>query len=315
MHSHHTHSGDYIAHGADTLEEVVSQAERLGFHTWCLTEHMPRLDSIYIYPEEHERETTIKELQNSFDRYYEHARKIQASYKDSTMNILVGAESEGIDLAHMNKIVQLKAEKPLDFIVGSIHHVKEIDIDYSREIFETLIKKCGGSLRNVYNSYFDEQYEMLRIVKPEVVGHFDLIRLFVNDTDIDEDSGKKVIDLDISKYWPEVYQKIIRNIKLIKELGSLVEINSAGLRKGLSTPYPAPDICQMFIDNGVEQFAFSDDSHSIKQVATNYKGALHYVDEMLHLKNMYYLSLENKKVVKKCIEMEKVRNDPFWKNL
>jgi histidinol-phosphatase (PHP family) len=49
--SHHSHSGQFCGHAKDSLEEVVQAAISKGFHTFALTEHMPRpLED--FYPEE-----------------------------------------------------------------------------------------------------------------------------------------------------------------------------------------------------------------------------------------------------------------------
>lgn len=49
--SHHSHSGQFCGHAKDTLEEVVQAAIAKGFHTFALTEHIPRLFEDF-YPEE-----------------------------------------------------------------------------------------------------------------------------------------------------------------------------------------------------------------------------------------------------------------------
>lgn len=50
--SHHSHSGQYCAHAHGKLADVVAKAAELGFTTFCLSEHMPRLKEEELYPEE-----------------------------------------------------------------------------------------------------------------------------------------------------------------------------------------------------------------------------------------------------------------------
>ena len=52
VYSHHSHSGQFCHHGADTLELVVAQAARRGFKMYSLTEHCPRYRDSDLYPEE-----------------------------------------------------------------------------------------------------------------------------------------------------------------------------------------------------------------------------------------------------------------------
>lgn len=49
--SHHSHSGQFCGHAKNTLEEVVQDAIAKGFHTFALTEHIPRPVEDF-YPEE-----------------------------------------------------------------------------------------------------------------------------------------------------------------------------------------------------------------------------------------------------------------------
>ena len=49
--SHHSHSGQFCNHAANTLEEVVKNAIVMEMEVFALTEHMPREDGD-LYPEE-----------------------------------------------------------------------------------------------------------------------------------------------------------------------------------------------------------------------------------------------------------------------
>lgn len=77
------------------------------------------------------------------------------------------------------------------------------------------------------------QYEMLRALKPRIVGHFDLIRL------MSEDPGRDV------RQWKGVWEKIRRNLEYAEKIGAWLECNSAALRKGLDEPYPGRIISEV----------------------------------------------------------------------
>src|SRR5690606_9039279 len=98
----------------------------------------------------------------------------------------------------------LAATKP-DYIVGSVHHVGGIGIDYNREHYAQAIEQAGG-LPQLYSAYFDTQYAMLVDLQPAVVGHFDLIRIF--DADY----------LNTLRH-PEVWQRIERNLDFVAQKG------------------------------------------------------------------------------------------------
>lgn len=50
--SFHSHSGQFCKHGYGLLEDVVKEAVRKNFHTYGLSEHMPRFSYSELYPEE-----------------------------------------------------------------------------------------------------------------------------------------------------------------------------------------------------------------------------------------------------------------------
>lgn len=83
MHSHHSHSGDYSAHGTDPLDSVVDQVVNLNFHTYCLTEHIPRIEAKFIYPEEQSLgknpEEVITKLETFVQEFHESCARNQDS--------------------------------------------------------------------------------------------------------------------------------------------------------------------------------------------------------------------------------------------
>jgi histidinol-phosphatase (PHP family) len=101
-------------------------------------------------------------------------------------------------------------------------------------LYEKALAQAEGSLENLYKRYFDEQYLMLQAVRPEVVGHFDLIRIFANQSVAD---GTLLL--------PEVWKRVVRNLEYVIAYGGLFEINSRSWKKGLRDAYPQRDIIQV----------------------------------------------------------------------
>jgi len=176
---------------------------------------------------------TIAQLRPRHEAYILEAVRLQQKYKDQ-IKILIGFEADWIRPSYALLIHELASNPAVDFFIGSVHHVNEIPIDYDASFFEASVVRAGGSEEKLFEDYFNEQFEMLQALKPRVVGHFDLIRLM-----------SKEKDADLRVKGEKVWEKVVRNLRVIVESEGLLEINSAGLRKGLKEPYPGRAICEV----------------------------------------------------------------------
>lgn len=225
--SHHSHSGQFCGHAKNTLEEVIQAAIAKGFHIFALTEHIPRpLED--FYPEETAVHTE-ESLSKLFNDFIIEASRLKDTYS-SKIQILIGFESEYIRPSTLQLVQNILNDHTFDFFMGSVHHTHTIPIDFDRAMYEQAREKAGGTDERLFADYFDSQYAMLRALQPPVVGHFDLIRLFSDHRDAD------------FRYMTGVWERVQRNLDFIVSYGGLLELNSSGLRKGLSEPYPCPCI-------------------------------------------------------------------------
>jgi histidinol-phosphatase (PHP family) len=228
--SHHSHSGQFCGHAKNTLEEMVQTAVAQGFHTFALTEHIPRPQEDF-YPEE-ENSHTVASLAQLFDDFLVEAVRVKKVYS-SQINILIGFESEWIRPSTLQTIREILAKFSFDFFMGSVHHTHTHPIDFDRATYEQARAAAGGTDERLFEDYFDAQWEMLKALRPPVVGHFDLIRLLSDHRDRDFDAMKGV------------WERIERNLKFVASYGGILELNSSGLRKGLAEPYPCMPVCQV----------------------------------------------------------------------
>jgi len=141
-----------------------------------------------------------------------------------------------------------------DYIVGSVHFVGDMGFDYSQEQYDKTVEALGGKVP-MYCEYFDQQYEMIKLLKPSVVGHFDLIRIF--------DPGYKERLLQ-----PDIMKRIKRNLQLIKELDLIMDLNLRSLFKGADEPYISRVILEMAVEQGIS-IVPGDDSHGLGSVGAN----------------------------------------------
>ncbi|SMN19251.1 similar to Saccharomyces cerevisiae YFR025C HIS2 Histidinolphosphatase, catalyzes the eighth step in histidine biosynthesis [Maudiozyma saulgeensis] len=332
MHSHHSHSGDYVAHGVDPLDDMILQVEKMKFHTYCLTEHIPRIESKYLYPEEiesFENDTdALKQLEMNFTKFLTHAQRIKDSHKNKYPNIIIGTEIEACNTTHIQYAKQkiLEYQDQVKFCVGSVHHINGIPIDFDQDNwYKALLSFPNKNLKKMLISYFESQYEMLQILQPKVVGHFDLFKLFWPDSlrvNIDtgectESSSENDIIVTPMAYlniWDDIKQLVIRNLKYINSYGGAIEINTSALRKGLKEPYPSSNIGELVKQYCQGRFVLSDDAHGIAQVGVRYLDALQYITQTLQLDTMYYLieNNENGTVHFEKIPITEFANNEFW---
>ena len=115
-----------------------------------------------------------------------------------------------------------------DYFVGSVHHVGDINFDFDQLHYQQAVKAAGG-IHELYLRYFDAQHELITTLKPAVVGHFDLIRIF------DSGYAKRLLE-------PEIEKRIDRNLHAVKKLGLVLDLNVRAFQKGAKEPYVSQPI-------------------------------------------------------------------------
>ena len=246
---HGGHSGQFCDHAKNTLEEIVTTYIDQGFDWVGLTEHVPPTQACYLYPDEIAAGRTVAGMTRRFDAYIAEARRLKKKYA-SRLDIYVAFETE----SHPDGIEQaltLYAKYHPDYVLGSVHHIGDIPFDTGTTAYEQAVHSVG-SIEALYCEYFDRQFEMIRRLEPAVVGHFDLIRIF---------------DADYRTHLalPAIWQRIQRNLDLIRDLELILDFNVAGLRKGASEPYISKPILVEARKMGIAVVP-GDDSHGVATV-------------------------------------------------
>ncbi|MDP6983744.1 MAG: histidinol-phosphatase [Candidatus Latescibacteria bacterium] len=245
VHGGHTVFGD----GKDTLGEVVREYARQGFAWVGLTEHIPPVSAQFLFPSEIEAGQTVESKRALFDEYFSTARTLQQEYRGQ-LDVLVGFETEGCS-GYIEHVEQLRSQYEPDYIVGSLHHVQDIVIDGKSDWYAEAAAKVGG-VDELYCAYFDQQFELMGALEPEVIGHFDLIRMH------DEDYVSR-------SQRPAIKERIRRNLERAKEIGALLDLNVRALEKGASEPYVTGSILEVAHELGVPCVP-GDDSHGVATV-------------------------------------------------
>jgi histidinol-phosphatase (PHP family) len=261
---HGGHSGQFCNHASDSLEAVINAYIDAGY-TWVgITEHMPPLDEATRYPDEASAGLTADFLQQRFIAYFEECRRLQAIHAGK-IRIFTAFETETYPGAFAYVKQLMETTKP-DYIVGSVHHVDGIGIDYNRQQWEFAAEQAGG-VHQLYCGYFDAQYDMIKTLQPAVVGHFDLIRIF--DPEYHE-----------TLQVPEVRIRWLRNLALIKALDLIMDFNMRGFDK-TAEQYPSLPVLEEALKLGIAVVP-GDDSHGVNSVGRNYERGVSLLTDLGH---------------------------------
>lgn len=302
---------------------MLERATELGFHTYGLSEHVPRQFESELYPEEREEGSTPTKLLAKWQAYLVEARRMQNEYRTKAKgkeravpNVLVGAETENLcpsTLAWLKaEVLRTPGEEQraaavgkgvVDYLVGSVHHAggfaspcrpardAGIPIDFDAATFNDALDHFGGQSEEAHLqlclAYLDAQYSLVNELRPEVIGHFDLCCLFRPQTELLK-MGAAANSLQL-----EVSQACTRNISLAASYGALFEINSASCRKGWATPYPAADVLREILRLG-GRVCLSDDAHGPTHVAISYDQSRRYLMEM-GVETLWHLELDEER--------------------
>jgi len=252
---HGGHSGQFCHHATDSLEEIIQLYIEKEFSWVGITEHTPAISDALLYPIQRAAGLTPESLLRTFGKFMVECRRLQKKYS-SKIETYSGYQ-EFIPFL-------INTYRP-DYIVGSVHFVDDMGFDYSREQYDIAVETVGGK-DELYCRYFDQQYAMIQLFKPAVVGHFDLIRIF------DADYKKRLLR-------PEIMDRIKRNLYLIKDLDLIMDFNLRALFKGADEPYISRVILEMAKKLEISVVP-GDDSHGLGNVANSMASGIAILEEL-----------------------------------
>lgn len=261
--AHGGHSGSFCLHAADSLEALVQAYCEQGFSRVGLTEHMPPPAPNYRYADEVAAGLTVTQMETRFCAYVAEARRLQRQYA-GRLQLDVAMESEWYPGA-VEQVRRLCRDHRLDYLVGSVHHVGGVNFDFSPQDYDQAVRHCGG-IEALYRAYFDAQYDLIVTLEPQLVGHFDLIRLF---------------DSDYRQHLalPAVAERIERNLAAIRQRGLTLDLNMRALLKGATEPYPALPLLQRAVALGIPLVP-GDDAHRVADVGQGIDQAYRLLAEL-----------------------------------
>lgn len=235
MHMHCHFSGDSNAKPSD-MAQAALQKDLAGI---CFTDH---LDIDY------------KETPGLFDLNIPAYQKEILSVKEVFAGKLdIGW---GIELglqpyleAENNRIIK---ENSFDFVIGSTHVVKQVDI-YFPAYYE------GRTEDDCYREYFEETLKNAKSnVDFDVYGHLDYVIRY---------GPNKNKYYSYSKF-SDIIDEILRTLI---EKGKGIELNTAGFKYGLGHAHPTMDTLKRYKELGGEIITLGSDGHAPDQIAWDFE--------------------------------------------
>lgn len=258
---HGGHSSRFCEHAEGELRAVLEAAVAAGYHSFGVSEHAPRSQERFLYPTEREKGYTVERLADEFDAYAQAVAKLAEEFADRLV-VLRGFEAEVVPASsYRDEMPGLRRRYGFEYMVGSVHYVNEVSIDGEPSEFERALS-AAGSLEALSICYYHTVAEMVEALRPEVVGHLDLIRKnAARDAALDTESIRNAAE---------------QALDAVAKHNCILDLNTAGYRKGLGSPYPAPWLVRRAHERGIG-FCFGDDSHGPAQVGAGIDEARRYL--------------------------------------
>lgn len=234
-HLHSSFSGD-----SDTpMEEMILQGIRLGLTHMCFTEH-----NDFDYPVTEPDPAGLFELNP--DAYLYDFIKLKEKY-EGRIRLCFGLEL-GLQPHLSKRNAAFAKEREYDFIIGSSHICNGKD-PYYPSFYE------GRKQEDAYLEYFESILDNLESYSNfDVYGHLDYVVRYGPK----KDEG----------YSYEAYRDILdRILERLIDMEKGIEINTAGLAKGMRQPNPCTGILRRYRKLGGEVITTGSDAHSPEQIS------------------------------------------------
>lgn len=240
----HTHST--YCDGKNPPEEMINVAISKGFSSLGFSGHAytPHDMSYCMTPEK-----TLK--------YIDEIIFLKEKYKDK-IEIYLGCECDLYS--------EIEREK-YDYIIGSVHYTKSengclYSVDSREEMTINSVKEhFGGDYLKFARAYYDAVAK-LPDIKPDIIGHFDLISKF--------NEGNKYFDESSKEYLDMAYSAM----DAVLPHCDLFEVNTGAISRGYKTlPYPAMPLLKRLCEKGA-RITLTSDCHNADFLDCNYKESI-----------------------------------------
>jgi len=244
-------------HAEGSIDDYIQRAIELDIDIYGFSEHAPMdFDEGY------------RLAFDEMEAYTHDILTAREKYKND-IEILLGYEVDWLP-GHMDDRV-LNAN--VDYLIGSVHFIDKWSFDNPEFI--------GGwkdrDIDEIWQAYFEATETMAQSGKFDIVGHFDLIKVF--------------------KYLPKQDVRLLAKnaLKAIKQSGMVMELNAAGLRKPVEEIYPSKVLLEEAYALGIP-ITFGSDAHAPDQVGYGYNQVVALAQEVGYDKAVTFKDRDRKMI-------------------
>lgn len=259
MHQYNFHTHSSFDDGKNKPEDYVIEAIRQGIKAFGFSGHAP-----LPFP------TDWCIQSEDLEEYLSEIQLLKIKY-ESRLEIFSGLEADFIEGIICPN--QVKAKYNLDYIIGAVHFLKKeneiFEIDGSFENFEEgFVKHFQSNAKALVVNFTENSLEMVKNHTPDILGHFDKIKLYLS---------RFLPDLEAQPWYIECMTEIV---KAAKEKQLIVEINTRGIYKRYSSePYPSYKLLKTIYENGI-RVCLNSDAHLPSEITSAYKKVISEIKQI-----------------------------------
>ena len=248
-------------HATGTVDEYVERAIELGIDEYGFSDHAPM-----NFDPKYRMDISQKAL---YEKWVLDAKE---KYKNQ-IKILLAYEVDYLEGYILDEIINSK----VDYLIGSVHFLKNKNDMWGFDNPEFIGVYESKDIDTIWLEYFDAIKSMAKTQLFDIVGHFDLIKVF--------------------RFLPKKDIRILANdaLKQIKKSGMVLEINPAGLRKPIGETYPSKQLLELAYEMNID-ITFGSDAHEIEQVGFKYDEVVSLAKEIGYTKCITFDNREKIKI-------------------
>ena len=236
---YHMHT-PLCGHAIGAPSEYAQTAVKVGLEEIGFSDHAP-----FVHMEDPGITMNIRQL----PEYYQMIENVRKEYKGS-LRVKIAIEADYIP-GYEAQTKALLDDYPYDYVIGSVHFIKEWGFDNPDERKQWDEK----DVNQVYRDYYQLLRQCAQSGMYDIMAHVDLVKKFGNRSSED------------------LTDEVKKTAQVFKECGVAVEINTSGLHKPVQEMYPALENLKIYCAAGIP-LTFGSDSHDPAHVGRVFQKAV-----------------------------------------